>query len=124
MRFHKTYFFIAIALLITEISIAVFVRDQFIRPYFGDFLAVGLVYFSIRSVFKFPPIKVALFSLSFAFLLEFGQLFNVLELLDLQDNSWMKIVFGSSFSLEDLLLYALGAVGSRWIDQRFLNPVK
>ena len=40
LRFNKTYFLLTILLFCTEVIIALFVHDNFIRPYFGDVLVV------------------------------------------------------------------------------------
>ena len=44
-RFHLKYFLIFISIFIVEVSIALFIKDNFIRPYFGDFLVIFLVYY-------------------------------------------------------------------------------
>ena len=38
-----TYFLVFTILLVTEILIALFVHDGFVRPYIGDVLVVGVI---------------------------------------------------------------------------------
>jgi len=50
--FNKTYFALAILLFIVEVFIGMYVKDNFIRPYGGDFLVVILLYFLVRAFFS------------------------------------------------------------------------
>ena len=52
LTFNPRYFLVAVALFITEVLIALYVRDDFIRPYVGDFLVVILVYCAGRALLK------------------------------------------------------------------------
>ena len=59
---NSRYILLTLLLLAIEIAIAVFVHDQFIRPFFGDFLAVIFVYCGLR-IFRQNILKTALISL-------------------------------------------------------------
>lgn len=110
IRFHKTYFLLAVLLLITEVLIALYVRDSIIRPYVGDFLVVMLVYCFIRAFLNGLVKSIAIFTLLFAYLVEFAQYLNVLEWLGLEKNRFARVVLGSSFEWIDMLAYTLGVV--------------
>lgn len=108
-RAGKTYYIIGfMILLLIEILIAKFVTDDFIRPYFGDFLVVILIYCFLMAVSKLSVLKGLLIVLIFSFAVEFFQLINIVKVMQYQPPEVVIIVLGSSFSLWDLLAYALG----------------
>ena len=47
--FNKTYFLLALLLLLAEVLIALYLHDALIRPYGGDFLVVILLYCFVKS---------------------------------------------------------------------------
>ncbi|OYQ49003.1 hypothetical protein CHU92_00515 [Flavobacterium cyanobacteriorum] len=110
ISFHKTYFFLTVFLFIIEVLIALYIRDNFIRPYFGDVLVVILIYCFIRSFFRWPVVPVAVGVLLFAFAVEALQYLNIVERLGLKDSKLAKVVIGNSFAWEDMLCYLAGAV--------------
>ena len=102
---------IAFVLLLTvEILIALFVRDDFIRPYGGDILVTVLICAAVRILFptgiRFLPLWVFLFAAG----VEIGQYFDFVTLLGLGDIAFFRILLGSTFSFADLLCYAAGCV--------------
>lgn len=107
-QFNKRYFGIALLLFFTEVLIAVFVRDNFIRPYFGDYLVVILIYCFLQSFIKASVWQIALFTLIFSYAIEILQYFNLVAMLDLQDSRIANIVIGNSFAWADLVAYTLG----------------
>ncbi len=110
LRFHKKYFIAAILLFITEVLIAIFAHDQFIRPYFGDYLVVILIYCFLRSFINATPWKVALFTLIFSYIIETLQYFNFVNLVGLQHSRLANIIIGNSFAWTDILMYTLGII--------------
>lgn len=94
----------------TELAIAFFVEDSFIRPYFGDFLVVILIYCFIKSFFNISVTKAAIFVLLFSFLVEGLQYFNFISILGLEKVRLAKMVLGSNFSWADILIYILGII--------------
>jgi hypothetical protein len=96
-------------LLAVEITIAVFIHDQFIRPLFGDFLAVIFVYCGLR-IFNQNILKTALLSLLIAFFIEILQYFKFIEITGLIKYKILAVVIGNSFSWLDMLAYSLGFV--------------
>ena len=93
---------------ITEILIALFVRDNFIRPYVGDMLVTVLiccfVRFFIPEKFRIAPLLVFLFSL----LVEIGQYFDFVKLLGLDKSLFVSTLLGRTFSVADIICYGLG----------------
>lgn len=108
IKLNFNYFVLFIVLFLIEVLIALYVHDDFIRPYFGDFLVVILIYTFLMSFLNFSKAKVAVFVLIFAFCIEFAQYFNFVQLLHLHDSKLAKVVLGSSFSVEDLVTYVCG----------------
>lgn len=109
-RFNKNYFLLFVLLFVTEVLIALYVHDNFIRPFFGDFLVVILVYTFVMSFINAPKIAVAVGVLLFAFVVELSQYLQLIELLGLHDSKLAKTVMGNSFMWEDILMYVLGIV--------------
>ena len=118
IRFHKTYFLLAIVLFIVEVLIALYVKDAIIRPYVGDFLVVMLVYCFLRAFLRFPMWPMAIFTLLFAYAVEFAQYLNMLKWLGLESNRFARIVLGSSFEWVDMLAYTLGVICIVIIEKR------
>ena len=104
------YTLVFFAILLAIVFIALFVRDRFIRPYFGDVLVTVLICSFVRIFFprgiKFLPLWVFLFAAA----VEVGQYFNMVDLLGLGHISFFRIALGTSFSWLDLLCYAAGCV--------------
>lgn len=107
-KFTTVYFLSFILLLLTEILIATFLVTGFIRHTFGDFLVVILIYCFLKSFLDTKPKYVAKAVLAFSFLIEFLQLFQLLKLLNLENNHMAKLILGSTFHVSDLIAYTLG----------------
>ena len=120
-RFNQKYFILSLLLFITEVLIALFVRDSFIRPYFGDFLVVILLYCMVRSFWDFPVSLIVLSVLAFAYLLETLQYFRLVEQLGLQDSVLARTVIGTGFAWEDMVAYTLGGVAIWWGEKQFVK---
>ena len=110
LSFQKGYFFLTIALFLTEVFIAIFVHDNIVRPYIGDFLVVILIYCFFRSFLKVPVLPLALSVLLFSYLVETLQYFNWVKHLGLQDSELANIVLGNSFQWIDILAFSLGII--------------
>lgn len=121
-RFDLKSFIYFLLIFVIEVIIALFVRDSIIRPYGGDVLVVILMYYFVKSFIKTNPLLVAVSILLFAYAVETGQYFNLVEVLNMQDNAVMRIVIGSSFSWGDIFCYTLGAFICLWIDRKDLKP--
>jgi hypothetical protein len=108
ITFNKNYFGIAILIFTIEILIALFVRDNFIRPYIGDVLVVILIYCSIKSFYNPPVFTLAICVLAFAFTVEFLQYYNIVKKLGFQKSKIATTVIGTSFEWFDILAYMAG----------------
>lgn len=108
--FDKKYFLLAVALFLTEVLIALYVRDAFVRPYVGDYLVVMLVYCAVKTFFKTPVVPTAAGVLLFAYLIETLQYFRIVDRLGLQDNTLARTVIGYGFEWKDMLAYTLGVL--------------
>jgi len=111
----------ALALLMVELLIAIFVKDGFIRPYLGDVLAVILVFMAIRAVFAAGEWTAAGIALSIAVIIEFGQLIGILNILGLAHHQWLRVVIGTGFDVKDLLAYAIGALIAVVVDRQMVT---
>jgi len=107
-QFNIKYLFINLLLLSVLIFIAMFVNDEFIRPFVGDVLAIFWVYFGLKIFIKVSNYQLAHYVLLFAFAVEIGQFYQLVNLLELQDNQIARIVLGSTFDWLDLLAYGIG----------------
>lgn len=110
MRFDKRYAAMTLVLLLTEIAIALFVRDAIVRPYVGDALAVVLVYAGLRTITRLGVVPATSLALLTAFVIEFGQYFRLLDHIGLAGNRRARIILGSGFDPRDFLAYAAGAI--------------
>lgn len=106
--FNKKYFSAFLFLLLTEILIAVYVHDNFIRPYVGDVLVVILLYCFVNAFVKVKPIIAAIAVLTFSFMIEFLQYLNIVEKMGLEQSTLAKTIIGTSFSWSDLVAYTTG----------------
>jgi hypothetical protein len=107
MNINIKYLIFTLVLLSIEIFIAVFVHDQFIRPFFGDFLAVIFVYGGLCIFFQ-NSTKIATISLIIAFCIEILQYFKFIEITGLIKYKILAVVIGNSFSWLDILAYSFG----------------
>lgn len=97
-------------LLLIEVIIALFINDEFIRPYLGDVLVVAVVYSFVRIVFPNGLKLLPLYVFIFAVFVEAMQYFELVKVLGLQDNTLARIALGSTFDIKDIVCYGVGAV--------------
>ena len=102
----KRFFYIISFLLIfcIEVLIALYVRDNFIRPYVGDMLVVVLVYSFVRI---FLPTGIP--RMPFYVFVEVLQYFQLVETLGITNRA-ARIILGSTFDWADIACYAVGCV--------------
>jgi hypothetical protein len=108
LTFNKNYFILASLLFAVEVLIALFIKDNFIRPYLGDTLVVILIYCFIKSFLNLPVVTVAIFVLFFSFTIELLQYLRIVEILGLQKYPVARTVIGTLFEWIDLLAYIAG----------------
>jgi hypothetical protein len=110
MQRRAAYGIAALILLVVEVLIALFVNDQFVRPYLGDVLAVVLVYASLRAVTRMGFTPALCIALGIALVIEVAQALNLLGALGLADNQFARIVLGGAFDMLDMAAYLAGGV--------------
>ena len=108
MAFNKNYLGLASLIFGIEVLIAIYVNDNFVRPYLGDVLVVILIYCFLKSFLKLPVLVAALLVLAFAFAIEFLQFLHLVEKLGLEKSKMARTVIGTSFAWIDLLAYIVG----------------
>lgn len=97
------------ALLIVEVLIAMFLHGGFIRNYFGDVIVVWVVYFFVKILLpKINSYLTAVGVMIFAFMVEFLQYINIVDLIGLGNIKFFRVLIGTSFSPIDLVCYAGG----------------
>lgn len=119
-----TYALLFFGILLTEIMIALFVNDNFIRPYVGDVLVTmllcGLCRIVIPKGVRVLPVYVFLFAAA----VEIGQYFDIVKLIGLENSRFFSVLLGRTFSAVDILCYALGCLLFFVIDYTIRKRVK
>jgi Protein of unknown function (DUF2809) len=110
LTFNLRFFLLTILFFVTEVLIALYVKDSFVRPYVGDYLVVMLIYCAARTFIKASPVKMAIAVLLFAYLVEVLQYFRIVDRLGLSGNLVAKTVIGYGFEWLDMLAYTLGVI--------------
>lgn len=107
-RLRLGYAIAAAVLLAAEVGIALYVRDNFVRPYVGDVLVVILIYAVVRIFLpeRFRALPAVVFF--FAAGVELMQYFRLAERLRLAGIPFFRILLGSVFDPADILCYAVG----------------
>lgn len=101
---------VTLVLLLTEVMIALFVHDRFIRPYVGDILVVIVIY-AFLKIFVLKPcpwLPGGVFL--FAALVEGLQAMHIVELLGVANNPFLRVLIGSVFDWKDILCYGIGCL--------------
>lgn len=111
MKKQRTNYLITfIVLLCVEFLIAFYVHDTFIRPYVGDILVVIVLCCMVRVMildkYKLMPLWIFIF----AAFIECLQYFKLVELLGVQNNTFLRILIGATFDWKDMMCYGIGCV--------------
>jgi hypothetical protein len=107
---NKKYLALALSLVIMEVLIALYVHDDIIRPYGGDFLVVILLYCSLKSFLAIKIEIAAIIVLIFAYFIETMQYLNIVDQLGLQNNNVARTIIGTFFTWTDIIAYTLGTL--------------
>ena len=102
------YLTATVLIFLVELLIALFVRDNFIRPYVGDMLVVVLIYTFLRGFFPEKPRLLPLYVFLFAAGVEALQGIRIVELLGLQNNRFFSVLIGTTFDWKDIVCYGAG----------------
>lgn len=108
MRRRVAYLVATLVLLVVEVLIALFVHDNFVRPYVGDMLVVVVIYAFLRSFTQEKCWLLPLWIFVFAVCVEILQYFRIVRLLGLSDNRFMRVLIGGTFDWKDVACYAFG----------------
>lgn len=109
-RFNKYYFGLTVLLFVTEVLIALYAHDQFIRPYAGDFLIVIFLFYLVKAFINAPSNWVITSVLGFSYLIEATQYFNLIHHLGMDQSKIAPLILGNHFSWIDIVAYTLGAI--------------
>ena len=110
-------------LLLTEIIIALFVHDNFIRPYIGDALVTVLICCFLRVFIPKGLSYLPLLVFIFASLVETAQYFDIVKLLGLENNAIISTVIGRTFSFTDIICYGVGCTAF-YLAEKITNKKK
>ena len=110
IRKRLIYLLTTIFLFLTEVLIALFVHDDFVRPYIGDVIVVILIYCVVRIIFPDKIMLLSVYVFLFACFTEFMQYLHIVEVLGLQDNPFFSIILGTVFDWSDILSYGIGCI--------------
>lgn len=109
-------------LLFTEIYIALYVHDDFVRPYIGDVLVTALICCFCRIFVPSGLKALPLYVLAFSFCVEATQYLQLVKLLGLEGNAFFSTIMGTSFSWLDLICYAVGC-GLFWAAEKAIKAL-
>ena len=110
MKKRFLYLTATVVLLIIEVLIALYVHDDFVRPYVGDAIVVIVIYTFVRI---FVPEKCRLLPLYvflFAVVIEILQGIHIVNILGVADNRFLRTLIGDSFDIKDILCYGVGCI--------------
>ena len=104
------YLIITIILFSVEVLIALYVHDNFIRPYVGDMLVVIVIYSFVRIFIPEKCSLLPLFIFIFAVAVEILQWFHIADILGVADNRFLSTLIGGVFDMKDILCYGVGCI--------------
>ena len=104
------YLIVSLVFFGIELLIALFVHDNFVRPYVGDVLVVVLIYTVVRILIPEGVRLLPLYIFLFAAGVEVLQYFRIVEVLGLSDHRILSVVIGSVFDVKDIMCYGAGCV--------------
>lgn len=104
------YASVAVIVFLTEVYIALYVNDSFIRPYGGDVLVTFLLCALVRSFSVSKPRFLSGYIFVFSVFVELMQYVDLVKLLNLESNAVISVLMGRSFSFIDIICYAAGCL--------------
>ena len=111
MKRRIIYAVLFVLLVGVEVVIALTQHDNFIRNYGGDVIVMWVLYCLVQMVLggKNNHYVVNLCLLAFAFAVEFVQKWGFVDKFGIE-NQFLRVLFGTSFVVEDLLSYLAGTL--------------
>ena len=104
------YFIVFALLLAAEVLIALFVHDNFIRPFVGDVIVVILLCAFLRILIPEKIKLMPVFATAFAVAVEIMQYFDFVKLLGLENNIVLSTALGRTFDIKDIICYIIGGL--------------
>lgn len=103
-----------------EAYIALYVHDEFIRPYIGDVLVVPLMYAFLRIFVRGVRI-LPWYLFLLAFFIEVGQYYQLSDVLGIENRA-LRLILGSTYDQSDIACYLWGTlalvIGERAVEKR------
>ena len=106
-RVRIAYLLVFLGLLLVEICIALFVHDDFIRPYVGDVLVTVLLCCLSRAVF--PKLHPALPVFGISLAAELWQWLGLTQKLGLE-GTVLGVILGTTADWKDIMCYGMGCI--------------
>ncbi|MEM9987505.1 MAG: DUF2809 domain-containing protein [Bacteroidota bacterium] len=119
MKIRFPYWVWTLVLFLTEVGIALWVEDAFVRPYVGDYLVVIFLYTLCQTFKRWPVWPLSAGVLVFAYLIEGLQYAGLIYRLGWENSRMAHLILGSSFSWEDMLAYTLGIATVLLMEKRW-----
>lgn len=107
---------LAAALFLALVGIALFVRDRWLRPYGGDILVVIFLYTLARGLTLWPRALVGGAVFLIAAGVEAAQALQLIETLGWSDHAIARVVIGTTADLHDIAMYGIGTCIALWLD--------
>ena len=108
MNKKRNLFLAILHFLICLIIVKVFRYSGFIRGFLGDVFFMGLMFYSLKAIYDFNKEKLLLNLLFLAYIVEISQYFKILKYFNLSNNAFLKLLFGATFDVMDLVAYTIG----------------
>ena len=109
-KLRGTYAILVCILLAVEVGIALFITDRFVRPYVGDMLVTILLCCFCRMVMPTGVKALPAYVFLFAAAVEIGQYFDLVKRLGLEENPFLSVIMGRTFSMWDIVCYFVGCL--------------
>ena len=109
---------IFLILFCIEVTIALYIKQGFLRVVFGDFLVVIMLYYFIMSFIQTKSIYIAIVVLIIAYVVEFLQFIDILNIINYKKNDLVNIILGTTFNIKDIIAYTLGIATVYVIENR------
>ncbi len=111
-------------LLCVEICIALFIHDDFVRPYISDALVTVLICCLCRIAIPKGVSALPVYVFAFAALVEAAQYVDVVKWLGWEDNAFLSTLIGRTFSWPDILCYGVGCIGFWAVEKGIVSGLK
>lgn len=123
-KIRKIYAVLFILLMLTEIYIAAFVTNFFVRAYLGDVFITLLICFFVQAIFKKRIKLLWVYVFIFSVVVEVCQYFDLVKLLGLENFKLVSVWFGRSFSFYDIICYGAGCIVFVAVDFALCRAIK